>query len=133
MTWSRRIELVCGLLAGVLGPLTLGLALFLPSGVTSTGMHESLVEVEGLANLSGAILLFGTLLLGIAVFAALHSLTGVSRWLTLLWVWVVLLDGAMFLAFLTIGLYFVPTLALALAAAIAGSACTRERMPAHQI
>jgi hypothetical protein len=138
---SRRFELVCGVLAGVLGLSALGFGLFAPLGTecvdtTAPGgqigcFHVSQVQIQGLASLSFAIVLFGGLALGIALFAAWHSLTRSLPALVLLWACTLLLYFATLLALLSIGLLFVPADALALAASIAGTVAARQRSPAH--
>ena len=140
MAWSRRIEAICGVAAGALGLLALGVALFAPLGTTSgcttslspDGVTQadcsttsmSLVQVQGLVSLLPAIILFAVPLIGIAAFALLHSLGRGS--LVLLWISVAVLWVAMFLAILSIGIFFAPSALLALFAAITGSLPNRS-------
>jgi hypothetical protein len=139
--WSRRLELVCGVLGGALGLAALGVALFAPLGTkcidtTTPGSQsgcfpESLVQLQGLASLSFAITLFGGLSLGIILFALWHSRARSLPALVLLWVCTALLWFATLLAALSIGVLFVPADVLALMASIAGTMAARQRVPAH--
>lgn len=138
---SRRIELICGVLGGVLGLAALGVGLFVPSGLTcSSGTsgyprggcsHISVVQAQGLASLVPAIALFGGLSLCLLLFALWHVRSGSVAALVLLWVCTVALFGATVLALLSIGVLFVPADALALTASIAGTVAGR-RMVAPQ-
>jgi hypothetical protein len=135
MAWSRRIEAICGVAAGALGVITLGAVLFAPlgtqsrcssalspDGVTQTDCSTtsmSIVQAQGLEILLPAIILFAAPLIGIAVFALLHSLG--RGGLVLLWISVAALCVAMVLAILSIGIFFAPSALLALLAAITGS------------
>ncbi len=138
---TRRLELICGVLGGVLGLATLGVALFAPLSLRcyattlSTPIpgcfRVSQVQVQGLASLAFAITLFGGLSLGIALFALWHSLARSLPALILLWACTALLWGATLLALLSIGVLFVPADALALVACIAGTMAAGQRIPAH--
>lgn len=138
---SRRVELVCGVLGGVLGLAALGVALFAPLStecIDTTGpsgqagcFSVSQVQVQGLASLTFAITLFGGLSLGIAVFALWHSLARSLPALVLLWVCMALLWGVTVLALFSIGALFVPADVLALVASIAGTVAAGQRIPAH--
>jgi hypothetical protein len=139
MAWSRRVEVICGVAAGVLGLVALGVALFAPLGTiqrsctatlspegvtrmdcsTAGVTHVSIAQVQGLASLTPVIALIGAILIGIAVFACWHSTGGGS--LALLWVSTALLCAAMVLTILSIGIVFAPSALLALIAAITGS------------
>lgn len=129
--WSRRIELICGVLSGVLGLAALGVGLFAPLGIECTGapgpsstggcVGVSLVQAQGLASLSFAITLFGGLSLGIVLFAIWHSRARALPALVLLWTCTALLYGATLLAVLSIGALFIPADALALVAGVAAS------------
>jgi hypothetical protein len=135
--WARRVELIAGVLGGALGLLALGTALFAPLGMqcvdsTTPGGESgcfpvSLVQVEGLADLSFAITLFGLLSVGIALFTLWHVLTHSVAALVLLWVCTVLLYFATLLGALSIGLFFLPADVLALIASIAGTVAPRRR------
>lgn len=130
--WSRRIELMCGVLSGVLGLAALGVGLFAPLGIqctaapgpSSTGgcVGVSLVQAQGLASLSFAITLFGALSVGIVLFAVWHSRARQLPALVLLWTCTALLYFATLLALLSIGVFFLPADALALVAGVAGIA-----------
>ncbi len=135
MAWFRRIEAISGIAAGALGLLALGVALFAPLGTQSgcttslapdgstqtdcSTTSVSIVQVQGLVSLLPAILLFAAPLISIAILALLHSLGRGS--LILLWISVGVLCVAMFLAVLSIGIFFAPSALLALLAAITGS------------
>ncbi len=140
--WLRRLELLAGLLSGALGLAALGYALFAPlseecigsstsDGQTiSTCSPVSLVQAQGLASLSFAITLFGSLSLGVAVFAICHSLLQRPELLVLLWICTILLCFATLLAILSIGVFFVPAAALALVACITGTVASVQPVPA---
>jgi hypothetical protein len=137
---SQRVELVCGVLGGALGLAALGVGLFAPLSLRCYAAQPpipggcfrvSQVEVQGLASLTFAIALFGGLSLGIAVFAAWHSLARQLPALILLWVCTALLWGATALALLSIGVLFVPADLLALVASVMGTVAARRRVPAH--
>jgi hypothetical protein len=135
MAWSRRLEVICGLAAGALGLLALGVALFAPlgtmsgcttslapDGVTRTDCsttHMGIAQIQGLVSLLPAIILIAAPLIGIAVFAVRHSVGRGS--LVPLWISVAVLYVAMVLAILSIGIFFAPSALLALLAAITGS------------
>ena len=138
--WLRRLELLAGVLGGILGLAALGYALFAPLGEQCTGSSTlngqticspvSLAQAQGLASLSFAIMLFGGLSLGVAVFAVSHSLLQRPRLLVLLWVCAVLLCFATLLAMFSIGMFFVPADALALVACITGTIASQQPAPA---
>jgi hypothetical protein len=135
MAWFRRIEAISGVAAGALGLVALGVALFAPLGTQSgcttslapdgstqtdcSTTSVSILQIQGLVSLLPAIILFAAPLIGIAVFALLHSLGRGS--LILLWISVAVLCVAIFLAILSIGIFFAPSALLALLAAITGS------------
>jgi hypothetical protein len=134
-----RLEAISGVATGALGLGTLGAVLFAPlgtqsgcssisssDGVTQTECSTtsmSIVQAQGLETLLPAIILFAAPLIGIAVFALLHSrVQGRGRGsLVLLWISVALLCVATVLAILSIGIFFAPTVLLALFTAITGS------------
>jgi hypothetical protein len=135
MAWSRRIEAIGGVAAGALSLITLGVVLFAPLGTTSgcttslapDGVTQtdcsttsvSIVQAQRLVSLLPAIILFAAPIIGIAVFALLHSRGRGS--LVLLWISVAVLCVVMVLAILSIEIFFAPSALLALLAAIAGS------------
>jgi hypothetical protein len=117
---SRRIELVCGVLAGALGLTALGVVLF------------ALLQVQGLEILWLPITLWGGLWLGVVLCAVWHSLVGSRPALVLLWVYTALLCLATTPALIDpIGIVFVPADVLALGASIAGTVAAQRRIPAH--
>jgi hypothetical protein len=135
MAWFRRIEAISGIAAAALGLVALGVALFAPLG-TQSGCTSSLtpdegtqtdcstssvniLQIQGLVSLLPAIILFSAPLIGVAVFALLHSLGRGS--LIPLWISVAVLCVAIFLAILSIGIFFAPSALLALLAAITSS------------
>jgi hypothetical protein len=147
MPGPRRIERGCGLAAGILGLVALGVALFAPlatvttscmitvssSGAVTTDCstagtkHISIVQNQGFPSLLPVVLLFSTILIGIALFAVMHSRSGARVFLVLLWVFTALLLVASFIAILSIGVVFLPSVLLALVAAIAGSRARERR------
>ena len=139
--WTRRIELVGGVLGGALGLAALGVGLFAPlstrridtpaPGSQAGCFPVSQVQVQGLASLAFAITLFGGLSLGIALFAVWHSLGRSLPALILLCACTALLCAATLLALLSIGVLFVPADALALVASVAGTVAAGQRIPAH--
>ena len=138
--WLRRLELLGGVLGGALGLAALGFALLAPLGEQCSGSSTlgerticapvSLAQAQGLASLSFAIMLFGGLSLGVAIFAVCHSLLQRPMLLILLWVCTALLCFATLLGFLTVGVFFVPADALALLASISGTMASRQPTPA---
>jgi hypothetical protein len=135
MAWSRRLEVISGVAAGALGFLALGVALLAPLGTMSGCMtslspdgvtrtdcsttHVSIAQIQGLVSLLPAIILIAAPPIGIAVFAVRHSVGRGS--LVPLWISVAVLYMAMFLAILSIGIFFAPSALLALLAAVSGS------------
>ena len=138
MLW-RRIELICGVLAGALGIVALGIGLFAPLAVqctTTTSSQSSctmvsLAQAQGLATLLLPIELFGSLSLGIALFAAWHSATRNVLALVLLWVCTVLLSLNTLLAILSIGSLFIPADLIAFVAGVVGLVAATERPAAR--
>ncbi len=138
--WLRRLELFGGMLGGVLGLAALGVALFAPLGEQCIGSSAldnqtgcspiSLAQAQGLESLLFAITLFGSLSLGLAIFAVCHSLIQRPVLLILLWTCTVLLCFATLLALLSIGVFFVPAVALALLASITGTLASQQPAPA---
>ena len=140
--WLRRLELLAGVLGGAIGLAALGYALFAPlseectssstpDGQTiSTCSSISIAQAQGLGSLSFAIALFGSLSLGVAIFAICHSLLQRSALLVLLWICAILLCFATLLAILSIGIFFVPADALALVACITGTVASVQPAPA---
>jgi len=136
MAWSRRIEAICGVAAGALGLIALGVALFAPlgtqsgctttlssDGVTqtdcSTATPISIAQAQGLASLIPVIVAFSAIFIGIAVFALLHSARRGS--IVFVWISAALLWGAVLVSILSIGIFFAPSALLALVAAIFGA------------
>jgi hypothetical protein len=132
--WLRLLEMHGGVLGGALGLAALGFALFAPlgeqCGSQSTCTSISLAQAQGLASLSFAIMLFGTLSLGVAIFAVCHSLLKRPMLLILLWLCAALLCFATLLAVLSIGVFFVPADILALLASITGTLAAQQPVPA---
>jgi hypothetical protein len=141
---SRRIELVCGLLGGVLSLAALGVTLFVPSDlICSSGtassprggcVSVSLVQQTGLAGQLAPIALFGGVSLGIILFTLWHTRSRSPLALVLLWGCTVLLIVATLLSLRNVtspGVLFLPADALALVASLAGIFPARQRMAAH--
>lgn len=136
----RRIELVCGVLGGLLGLAALATGLFAPLGTecTSAGpapvdscTNVSVVQTQGLASLWFAIALFGGLSLAVILFSLWHSLAPNRTLLILLWISVGLLCVLTVLALLSIGILFLPGDALAVTAAILGTIAATQPIPAQ--
>jgi hypothetical protein len=116
---SRRIELYCGVLGGVLGLAALALGI------------SFALQVQPLDTLWFAITVFGGPSLGILLFSIWHSQSrNVAAFILLiastlaLMVWTVL--GGF-----SIGLLFIPADLLALAAIVAGIGAASQRAPVH--
>lgn len=130
---SSRIEVVSGLLAGLLGAALLAFAVFGPSyGTSSTNLRtggESLSYVSmvalGLDPRAVAFLaLMAACLASVASASYLHSRLGGHAWLALLRVCAVLLVLGAFIGSASIGL-LLPSGALAMVAAAAGNQSPR--------
>jgi hypothetical protein len=116
---SRRIELVCGVLAGALGLTALSVAV------------SAVVQVQGVEILWLSITLLGGLWLGVVLCAVWHSLVRSLPALVLLWVYTALLCLATLPGLTSlIGLVFVAADVLALGASIAGTVAAQQRAPA---
>jgi hypothetical protein len=121
---QRRIELVCGVLGGLLGLAALAVSLFAPLGTecTDTCQSVSLVEMQGLGSFWIVIALFGVLSLAVVIFSLWHSLSSKPILLSSLWVAAALLCAlTIIVILLDFGILFIPADALALTAAILGS------------
>ena len=136
----RRIELVCGVLGGLLGLAALAAGLFAPLGTSCTSVAGSSVDRctsvsvaqnQGLASLWFAIALFSGLSIAVMIFSLWHSLAPSLPLLILLWVSVGLLCLMTIAALLSIGILFLPGDALAITAAILGSRVGTQSTPAH--
>jgi hypothetical protein len=136
----RRIELVCGVLGGLLGLAALAVGLFAPMGTSCTSLGTtpvdscrsvSVVENQGLASLWLAIALFGGLSLAVLIFSLWHSLAPNLPLLILLWLAVGSLCVVTILALLSIGILFLPGDALAVTAAIVGTVAATQPTPAR--
>jgi hypothetical protein len=147
MTRRRRIEFIAGILTATLGAAGLAFALGAPLGTESRGCSTSggigqpsvvdcsqaytrqvsAIEIQGLASLLPAILIFSSILLAIAGFAVVHSQSGARSSLVFLWIFTALLWAMMLLAALSIGVFLLPAALLALLTAIlaSGGAVTR--------
>ncbi|HEY7779174.1 MAG TPA: hypothetical protein VIC85_03075 [Ktedonobacterales bacterium] len=137
---ARRVELVCGVLGGVLGLAALAVALFAPLTRTCVGgaaghsrdgcFYVSAVQQYGLASQSLGIAVFSGLSLGIILFTLWHVRSQRLPALILLWACAILLSYLSLLGLDSVGLVFVPANLLAYAASIAGTVARRERAPA---
>ena len=137
---SRRIELVCGVLGGILGLAALAVGLFAPLGTECTDIADpngpgtcvqvSAAQFQGLASLWLTITVLGGLSLGIILFAVWHSLAHSLPTLVLLWMCTVLLWVSAVLTLSLLGVFFVPAGALAIAASIAGTRTAGQHVPA---
>jgi magnesium-transporting ATPase (P-type) len=137
---SRRIELVCGLLGGILGLAALAVGLFAPLGTECTDIADpngpgtcvqvSAVQIQGLASLWFAITVLGGLSLGIILFAVWHSLAHNHPALMLLWMCTVLLCVSAVLTLSLLGVFFVPAAVLAITASAVGTKVAQQRVPA---
>lgn len=131
MKLTRTFEVICGAASGILGVATLIFALFGPTyagastGCDSSGVcymrtlpPTSVVQLQGLSSVLG-VLIFGVLFfMLIAGGAALDGMRGVAEGRAMLWLGTVLLTVGMFLALLSIGVLFVPSWLLAVAASV---------------
>ena len=120
MRISRWIEFVCGPLCGILGLLALVVAFFGPgiSYQRGTSSGATFSGVSSYAQVNGDVLpyfvLFGLPLVGVALGATLHTQRGSSAGQILLWVSTAILMLLVGLTILSIGLFFLPSLVLAL-------------------
>jgi hypothetical protein len=137
----RRIEMVSGILSGVLGFIVLGLALVAPlSMICSAGAEPSIrggcvrinaIQSQGLTNLWVPVLAFAVPFSGIILFGVWHSRTRSLASLVALWVCAVAVSVLSVLALTSIGVYFIPADLLGLAAAIIGAMAAQRRVPAQ--
>lgn len=149
MSLLRKLELIFGIAASLLGLAALAFSLAAPLGTasnscsttlapgqppqvdcTQAGTHAfSLIEAQGFASLIPAIVIFGSILLAILGFTLAHARGGTGSSLAFLWLFTVLLLIMIVLSSLSIGIFFVPSGLLALAAAILASIPARQ--PSH--
>jgi hypothetical protein len=116
---SRRIELVCGVLAGALGLTALAVELFT-------------VQRQGMEILWLTLTLWVGLWLGVVLCAVWHSLVRSRPALVILWVYTALLCLATIPALIDpIGVVFVPADVLALGASVSGTVAAQRHTPAH--
>jgi hypothetical protein len=148
MNILRRIEMILGVATAVLGMGTLAFALGgptystqgdtcssaspnVPATCTLTPPQQtSAIQVQGLASLLPAILVFGSILLAILGFSFTHSRNGTGGSLAFLWIFTALLWVVMVLTGFSIGLFFFPTAVLALVTAILASIAGARGQPA---
>ncbi|HUG16812.1 MAG TPA: hypothetical protein VMM78_17530 [Thermomicrobiales bacterium] len=139
---ARRIEMLSGLAAGLIGVATLLFTLYGPTGriesaetrpdgtiVTSSGA-TSMLESQ---SFSVVLILFLTVmtvsLFGVAFGSWTHATSGSAAGFTLLWLSTIALAGGAMLSLLSIGLFFMPSVLLAIIACIAGRARSSQRQP----
>lgn len=149
MTLPRRLELILGTIAGILGLVATGVLFFaplLPSGQSCTTtvviggattvncanagtQHISLIQSQPFSSLVGTFLLFVLVPLGILCFALFHSLRRGAGSLSGLWLFTLLQCGLVVLALPSIGWFYFPTALLAVLASVLGTLATRARTP----
>lgn len=150
MTLPRRLELMLGTLAGILGLVTTGVMFFAPIlqsgqsctttvtiGGTSTvncanaGVeHISLIQAQPFSSLVGTFVLFTIVPLGILCVVWFRRLGHRSGGVIYLWLFTLLQWVLVVLALPSIGLAYVPTALLALLACVCGTLASREPVPA---
>ena len=129
MRIMRTIEGICGILSGVLGLTALGVAFWAPIGTscasttvigdaTQACTPVSYVAENGITGVLPAIIGFAIVFVVIALGAALHGWWGVREGRGMLWVATVLLAFGNFLTILDIGVFLLPSTALALVASV---------------
>lgn len=117
---ARRIELTCGLLAGLLGVLGMAYATFGPTYRNSAGGTATLLQVNGPGALV-PVLLLTALAAAVALGAYMHAWRRNNSGLILLWGGAVLVALARVIAGFSIGVFLQPTAVLGLIAAVSGS------------
>lgn len=142
---TRRIEKLSSIAAGLIGAAMLLFALYGPTGTTeSTEVHSdgttvttrdttSLFESQ---DVSLVLILFVTILalslFGVAFGAHTHAASGSGEGFTLLWVSTIALAGGTLLSMFSIGLFFVPSLLLAIVACVAGTQLSMRGRPRNR-
>ena len=119
MWMARRIELVSGVAAAVLGGASLAYAVFGPTYTDGLGNWRSVAEMSlNPVSITFLILMFAAIV-GVGVGAALHSRGRGAAWLTVTVVCVVILLVGAAVSMFSVGAFLLPALlpaALALAA-----------------
>jgi len=129
MTIVRRIELVCGVLAGIAGLAGVWVFFYLPIGTECTSSSSgsnvcapiSYVAANGAGSAIPYWLVFGAFCLIVILGAVFHSLSGRGAWNGVLWTGAVLLLASSILGGFSIGFFLLPGALLALVAAILSS------------
>ena len=140
MTIVRRIELVCGVLAGIAGLAGVWVFFYLPIGeqCSSNSGSEvcspiSYVAANGAGSAVPYWLVFGAFCLIVVLGAVFHSLSGRGAWSGALWTGAALLLASCIFGGFSIGLFLVPGALLALVAAILSSVAGRRRANATTV
>ena len=140
---SRHIEVLCGVLGGILGLTALGIDLFAPlesycigpgsanSSTSVTCGSANAVQMDRLPNLWLPITVLGGLSLSVVLFAVWHSRVRSLPALVLLWGCTALLCLlATKYTLIGVSVVVVPSAVLALAASIAGTVAAQQRVQA---
>ena len=120
-----RIELVCGLVAGLLGMVGMAYATFGPTYQNSEGGTATLLQINGPGVLV-PVLVLTLLAVTVAAGAYLHARVQRRAWLVTLWAAVILLALARVITGFSIGIFLQPAAALGLISAVAGSLAGRH-------
>lgn len=133
MALARRVELVAGVLAALLGTAGLAYALFGPTATVETRTAgpdggrviehrtESLAE-QGLEPVTAGFMAAALLvMLGVGAGAYVHARRGRPLGQRLMWLCTAILLPAAFLTGFSVGLFFLPAALAALAASVAGA------------
>lgn len=136
----RRVEVVSGMLAGLLGLAGLAFATFGPTyqlvtvAVSSNGVPRTASQMERAASLAQQgleavtiifLLLMLVAVLGVAAGAYLHARRGAGTGMLVLAVSTVLLGVGVLVSGFSIGVFLLPAAALGIAALLAGSLAPR--------
>lgn len=122
---ATRIELICGLLAGLLGVLGIIYVTAGPIYRNSEGGTATLVQINGLQVLTVVFVLL-LLVVGVPAGAYLHARNRRTAGLVLLWSAEILLALGRVITGFSIGIFLQPTAALGLISAVSGSLAGRH-------
>jgi hypothetical protein len=143
MNGLRRAALICGVLAGVLGLVTLGIALFAPLGTsagtrcigegmqncTSYTTHTSVVQNQGLGSVLGLLIISVFIFAAILIGALLEARNPSGGGRLLVWWGTALLTIGVVIAAASIGLLFLPAWGLAVASSVLSLVDAADRRP----
>lgn len=134
MAKFRRMEMLSGISAGILGFTALGVAFFGPSlaqsGTSGSGL-TSYASLHGVASTLPYVLVYGGVIGGVTASSTLHSVRGLRSARIALWLLTAALFGGVLIALASIGVLLIPAVMFAIAAsALASDAGDRRRASA---